>query len=389
MNSKRSASATPTGAAEPQADCSHRSPDTPASRSSDSLPDGNLELPPLPYVAGACFDIKQSNPPPPYDGGGEYYKPDPKDWDGDPWPWGEGSPDTFIEQYFAVPPRKTIPHPDQTARSLQVTHQIRCGDPCKAQVVRCLVDGRDLVAKIFDPLYVGLDADGRPPTYFSERFYSCEAAAYKRIKERGLDGKFTPKFEGCWCLELPLRDLSGSVVRREVRLILQQFIPGDTMQALREQGQVGKIDPMIRMELLDRLMEIISQLHFIGVQSQDMHPRNLMVFKDAKDEWQITLIDFSHSRVKDLPNSKWRTPRGHQLQLPESPITIIWRCWPNHCEGWVPKEYDGQTRESYDRRLKWMKDRWEGSSQYGPIKYSWLPRFIGDYSAEDDSDEDA
>lgn len=388
MTSKQGACVTPTGAAEPQADCSRRLPTPPSSSPSDELAHANLQPPPLPYVPGACFDIKPHNPPPPYDGGSSYYRPDPEEWNGDPWPWGEGSPDTFIEQYFAVPPRKTTPHPDQAARSLQVTHQIRCGDPCKAQVVRCLVDGRDLVAKIFDPLYVGLDEDGRPPTYFSERFYSCEVAAYERIKERGLDGRFTPKFEGCWYLELPLRDLNGHVVRREVRLILQQFIPGDTMQALSEQGQVDKIDPMIRMDLLDRLLETISQLHFIGVQSQDTHPRNLMVFKDANDEWQITLIDFSHSRVKDLPNSKWRTPRGQQLQLPESPVTIIWRCWPNHCEGWVPKEYDCQTRESYDRRLKWMKDRWEGSSQYGPVKYRWLPRFFGDYSAEGDTDED-
>lgn len=292
----------------------------------------------------------------------------------------------MIEQLLAHPPRKTTPHPDQTARRLQVTQQIRCGDPCKAQVVRCLVDGRDLVAKIFDPLYVGLDEDGFPPTYYSERFYSCEAAAYKRIKEGGLDGRFTPKFEGCWSLELPLRDPEGRLIHREVRLILQQFIPGDTMQTLLERGVVGNFDPHVRMDMMDRLMEACSELDFIGVRNDDIHPRNLMVFKDAKKEWQMTLIDFSHSRVRDLKYSKWFTRRGEDQQLPESPITIFYgHCWPPGCLGWVPQEYDGETKDSFDRRLKRMKDRWEGSSQYEPVNYRWLHNPFEPQPTEDDS----
>lgn len=389
MSSTQDAFVAPPGDAErqPDPDCDRRLPTPPStsSSSSDELSTTNLLPPPLPYVPGACFDIKPHNPPPPYDGGGAYHKPDPKEWDGKPWPWGKGAPNTIVEQLLAHPPRKTIPHPDKTARRLQITHQIRCGNPCNAQVVRCLVDGRDLIAKIFDPLYVGLDEDGFPPTYFSERFYSCEAAAYERIKERGLDGKFTPKLEGFWYLEMPLRDPEGCVVLREVRLILQQFIPGDTMQALSERGEVDKIDPEVRMDLLDRLAETVSQLHFIGVQSQDTHPRNLMVFKDAEDEWQITLIDFSHSRVRDLPNSKWRTRRGKEQKLPESPTTFLWNCWPDHCGGWVPEEYHGRTKVGFERRLKRTKDRWEGSSQYGPIDYRWLPRFTADDPTEDDS----
>lgn len=389
MGPEQDACVSPPGAVELQPDSSHRLPTPSSSSSSEETSSISLQPPPIPYVPGACFDIKPHNPPPPYDGGGEYHSPDPKEWDGDPWLWGQGAPNTIIEQYLAVPPRKTTTPQGQSARRLQVTHQIRCGDPCKAQVVRCRVDGRDLVAKIFDPLYVGLDGYGRPPTYFSERFYSCEAAAYERIKERGLDGEFTPKYEGCWYFELPLRDLNGRVVRREVRLILQEFIPGDTMQALGERGEVDKIDPMVRMELLDRLIEIISQLDFIGVQSHDIHPRNLMIFKDAKNEWQITLIDFSHSRVQDLPNSKWRTLPGRELQLPESPLTVLWRdCWPSHYDGWVPKEYDGQTEDSFERRLRWMKDRWEGSSQYGPVDHRNLPQFTVEFSSEESSTKD-
>lgn len=66
-----------------------------------------------------------------------------------------------------------------------------------AQVVRYRVDRTDLVAKIFNPLYIGIDKEYRlPPTYYSTRFYSYKAAAYKRIKKRSLDRRYTPKFIG-------------------------------------------------------------------------------------------------------------------------------------------------------------------------------------------------
>ena len=248
MSSEQGVSVTPTGSAEPQTSCKRRRlPTPPTSSSPDSSCDSKLQPPPLPYVPGPCFDINPHNPPPPLDNGAWYEKPDPKEWNRDPWPRGKGAPDAVVEQLLAHPPRKTIPHPDQTARCLQVTHQIRCGDPCKAQVVRCLVEGRDLVAKILDPLYVELDYEWDfPPTYFSERFYSCEAAAYTRVKERGLDG----------------------------------------------------------------------------------------------------------------------------------------------CSDWVPKQYDGETNDTFEGALKWMKDRWEGSSQYEPVNYGWVRGPSKDDSTEDDASEE-
>lgn len=392
MSSENGVCLTPTGSAGSLVSRKHRRlPTPPTSSSPDISCDSNLQPPPLPYVPGACFDIKPHNPPPPLDNGAWYEKPDPQEWNRDPWPRGKGAPDTVVEQLLAHPLRKTIPHSDQTPRCLQVTHQIRCGYPCKAQVVRCLVEGRDLVAKIFDPLYVGLDHEWDfPPTYYSERFYSCEAAAYMRIKERGLDGKFTPQFEGCWFLELLLPDAKGRVVRREVRLILQQFVPGEAMQALMERGEVENIDPQVRMDLLARTMEICSQLDFIGVINDDVHPRNLIVANDAEEEWHITLIDFSHSRVKDLPNSKWRTRRGENWQLPESPITTFWGSWPGGCSEWVPKQYDGEAQDGFERALKWMKDRWEGSSHYEAVNYEWVRRpFENDPTEDDASEEDS
>lgn len=90
-----------------------------------------------------------------------------------------------------------------------------------------------------------------------------------------------------------------------------------------ERKEVDKIDPEVRMDLLNRLMEGLSQLAFVGVQSNDLHPRNYMVSEDAneKNGWEITLIDFSHSRVSNLPTSTWWTPEGTDAGLPASPIT--------------------------------------------------------------------
>lgn len=274
-------------------------------RSSVAIP-----KPPLPYIRNACFDIKPHKPPPPF-GGGSYLMPDPDKWNTDPWPGFEDAPSTIVEQCLEHLPRETTPPlPDKATRRLKVTQQIRCGDPCNVQVVRCDVDGKDLVAKIFDHLYFEFgtcEEYERSPTYFVEWFYSCEAAAYMRIGETGLDGEYTPGFEDCWSLKLPLHDAQGSFVAfREVRLILQQFVPGDTMEALIDRGKLDKIDPEVRMDLLDYVMEALTWLVFIEVQSDNLHPRNFMVWKDVNksSRWQITLINFSHSRVRDLPNSE-------------------------------------------------------------------------------------
>lgn len=382
MTSNHDVRVTPTTAATgPQAGGSSSSNHT--LTASPKRPSVAIPRPPLPYIRNACFDIKPHKPPPPW-GGSSYKMPDPKEWNPNPWPdYDEDAPDTMVEQCLGHLPRKTTPPPDKATRHLKITQQIRCGDSCNAQVVRCDVDGKDLVAKIFDPLYMDFETCWeyeRPPTYFMECFYSCEAAAYMRIREKGLDGKFTPRFGDCWYLELLIHDAEGRiVVSREIRLILQEFIPGDTMEALIEREEVDKIDPEVRMDLLDRVMEAETRLRFIGVQSDDQHPRNFMVWKDANESnrWQITWTDFSHSRVRDIPGvSLWWRHRGEDVRLPESPITSSGRIWPPRCRGWVPKEFSGVTKESFEKRLQRMKDRWEGSKEYEPVNERWLPKYI-------------
>ncbi|KAH8787942.1 hypothetical protein F5883DRAFT_707055 [Diaporthe sp. PMI_573] len=382
MSTRQGAPIMPTSASGIPAGDTRRCPTPPSS--SKGPPSASLQPPPLPYVRGAHFEIKPHNPAPPFDNGSGYDNPDAKEWNPNPWPFGDDAPKGIVAQYLAHPPRKPrdkTPPKDQVKHNLVVTQQIRCGDDCLAQVVRCLVDGEERVAKIFDPLYVEINRCneyGFPPTYYSERFYSCEAAAYKRIKESGLDGRYTPKFYDCWFLELPLPIGKGDVVCREVCLILQEFIPGDTIEALMKRGEAEKIHPDTRVDLLDRLMEAISHLTFIGVINDDEHPRNFMVTKDAKDGWQITLIDFSHSRVRDLPNSTWwTTTRIREQKRPESPMTVLRHCWPPHCSGWIPEKCDGRTEAALRERLEHMEKRWGNSPEYEPVDRRKLNEYIG------------
>lgn len=335
------------------------------------------ELPPLPYVPDACFYIKPHNPPPPFDDGQWYINPQPKDWNWHPWPKGVPRPSTAIERCLAHPPRKTTVPQDQIARRLVITRQIRCGEGVAAQLVEChLGDPKaKLVAKIFDPLYL-FDDEWHSPTYFSERYYSCEAAAYMRIRERGLNGKFTPRFDGCWSFEIPVRINADREARREVRLILQQFIPGDTMEALIESGKAQNISIDVRMDIIARLMEIHSKLDFIGVRHEDSYTRNVIVSKHLGDKWHVTLIDFSHSGVMGLENSKWHRRRDDDAKLPRSPITVCYGHWPVLPlpvieEHWIDKKY-----RSSRERLRWMNERWGKSSgkssQYQPVDESQL-----------------
>ncbi|ROW07275.1 hypothetical protein VMCG_03842 [Cytospora schulzeri] len=315
--------------------------------------------PPTPYVPGAQLRIKKHNPPPPMGGAG-YSHPHPKEWDWQPYPRGKGAPKTLSQWCLKHLPRKTPPHFDQSVHRLVITRQICCGEGLNSQVVECRLDnGPELfVAKIFDGLYIDDTdvVDDLGPTYYVESWYSREAAAYKRILEHNLDGRFTPSFKGCWHFEVPLLDGKP----REVRMILLESVPGSTMKSLVDSGEAKRIDPGLRLELMAQLMENCSTLDFIGLRQNDMATRNILV--DTKSK-RITLIDFSHSRMWGEPTSKWE--EWGDPTLPASPISLFKGFWPVYgAEEWVPRELC-----SWEESLEWMKKRWDNSGRYQPVDY--------------------
>lgn len=456
--------------------------------------------PALPYVAGACFEIKRHEPLTPFDDHNRTYKypevsslsdpvlpteilrPDEILEPGDnltPWIWVTSedtdpckfAPETITERYLRHRPRKTTPHhEDRTTRRLEIVRQIRARDGAYAQVVQCRVDGIQgpLVAKIFDPLYRWEDIDlemAQSPVGLTESEWSREAAAYTKIEEMKKAGKFdsryTPRFEGCWSFDIPYelelvsnstashasttntttggspsgrsggkqrRGSSEELVRetikvtRNVRLLLMEYIPGDSILHLLKTGAYQDIPPEVRMELLAQVSEAESALWHIRVSQGDRHSRNVIVVCAKKEdhrsssshsgkgeeeeearneqeereqreqsdkEWRVVWIDFGGSVVLDLPNatSNIKGRRRQVGKLPPNPITRCRGSWPidglylaygwwedgttQEEANWIDKRYDG-----FEERRKWMEERWgEGSPSahlYQPVEYDKL-----------------
>ncbi|KAL1866729.1 hypothetical protein Daus18300_006673 [Diaporthe australafricana] len=454
--------------------------------------------PALPYLAGACFEIKRHMRLTPFDNGTCYQFPEvsslsdpllpseilppgeilkPRD-NLTPWSWSESEntnpskvpPRTVTERVLRHRPRKTKPHDeDKTTRRLELVRQIRVRDGAYAQVVQCRVEGirGPLVTKIFDPLYrwedVALD-EPQSPVGLTESEWSREAAAYARIQDRGLDGRYTPRFEGCWSFDIPyeleLEMASSSAadntiaatttthisgrhsgrrgrkrrrgsseeparrtfkLTRNVRLLLMEYIPGDSILHLLETGAYQKIHPSVRMDLLGRVGEAQSALWHIRVSQGDSHSRNVVIGVKKEDhnssssssshagksedgarngrelreqgeqdvqEWRVVLIDFGQSVVLDLPNAvinlKGRLPPA--LPLPPNPMTRCRGSWPirrlrlgadtddaapEGVANWIDKAYD-----TFETRRKWMEARWgKGSAsahRYQPVEYDKL-----------------
>lgn len=434
------------------------------------------ERPELPYVDGACFKIKRHEPLAPFDNHQTYEYPEvsslsdpvlpteilhpdeilePRD-NLTPWVWVRSKgidpckipPETITERYLRHRPRKTTPHHEDTkTRRLKIVGQIRAHDGALAQVVRCRVDGiqGDLVAKIFDPLYRWDDVDlDKPvsPVGLSESNWSREAAAYTKIEEmiekKRFDGRYTPRFKGCWSFDIPYKlelvsnsparhastantttvghksrrngeerqsESSEELVRetitvtRNVRLLLMEHIPGDSIYHLLKTGGYRDIPPKVRMDLVAQVAEAESALWHIRVSHGDRDSRNVLVVPVKKEQrvsgWRVVWIDFGNSVVLDLPNA-FSNIRG-QLPpldgLPPNPITRCRGLWllrdinlergfweddtPHEEAYWTDKRYD-----SSEVRLKWMEDRWGERSpsayRYEPVEYDKLHKSLKD-----------
>ncbi|KAH8782699.1 hypothetical protein F5883DRAFT_130823 [Diaporthe sp. PMI_573] len=459
--------------------------------------------PALPYVVNACFEIKRHELLTPFDNGTSYEYPEvsslsdpvipaeilcpneilePED-NLTPWVW-LGSkntdpykipPKTITERYLRHRPRKTTPHhEDRTPRRLKIVRQIRVHDGAHSQVVQCSVKGiqGQLVAKIFDPLYrrEGMELDmGESPVGLAESEWSREAAAYVKIEEmienKKLDGRYTPRFKGCWSFNIPYelelvsnsaaghvstaatttagrqsgrsgekrqRESSDKLVRRpinvyrNVRLLLMEYIPGDSILHLLRTREYEKIPAEVRMDLVAQTAEAESALWHIRVSHGDRHSRNVIVVRTKKEhhhssssassssfsstttatsssshsgkgeegarngqkrreqgvqecQWRVVWVDFGNSVVLDLPNAKSNIkgllpPVGKELPNPMNRCRGSWPlddlCLADDIN-WIDERY-----VEYEARHKWMEARWgEGSAsarRYQPVEYDKL-----------------
>lgn len=319
--------------------------------------------PALPYAPGAVLRIKQHIPPAPFGPG--YRPPFRRSLDRD-YRERHGTPSRCC---LANPPPETAPHPDQKMHSLKIVDQIACSDGRGAQLVTCHFAGHEadiFIAKIFDPLYYNWwDYD---ITYLADQHYSCEAAAFLRLRlvkdadETGYPGVaqalkgLIPTYRGCWTWETVLLD--GQ--RRDVRIILMSYFRLPTMKSIIDKGETVNIPLELRMQLFAKVLELHCWLRFFGVDQRDLHPRNILIDIGQK---QVVLLDFSHSWVRDLPNSRWISWEGDSQTRPKSPIEVF-RCHLGvmYDEAWMPDHLRFE-----DAQIAWFKQNWGKSKVFAPV----------------------
>lgn len=309
--------------------------------------------PPLPYTAGAHFTIRRHSPPSPFGGYG-YTRPHRR----------RG---VSIRTYphasslcLAFPPPPTPPHPDQSSRCLTIVDSIASYDSRGSQLISCYLDEEGdstqkhqlRVAKIYDPLYYDYCHD---VTYLADQHYSYEAAAYNKICEMKIDGAFTPYYYGTLTFKTSLLD--GHM--REVRMILIEHVPHPSMQSLIDRGLAASMPAHRRMQALTKAVEAYHWFEFWGVRQTDFMPRNVMVSEEGEPV-EVFIVDFSHARVRDLPNSTWVWNPATAAERPALPLVAFVQNW-GYFEEWVPAEM-----HSREARLAWRQSQWGGSTIFEP-----------------------
>lgn len=323
--------------------------------------------PGLPYVAGAVLEIQQCQPHAPF---GPYYR-DTTSRIRFRHSWTQcDTPSRFCLQN---PPLNGKPMAKPKTRTIIIDGQIACGDGLGAQVVKCHYDDGQgpIVAKLFDPLYYPWpDFD---PTYQADDQFTTEATAfitlqdmdkdytigYPRVRE-ALKGSI-PRYYGSYTWETQLLD--GQ--RRDVRLILMEYIPCPSMASIIKQGRVASIPVETRMQLLARAFEIFAWLEYYGVDQHDFAPRNIMV---DPDQGRVVLLDFSFAKLRDRYNSKWSLGKGELLPVGPTPPIEQWHCdWPDSdMLDWVPK-YLHSAQARYD----WFRNQWSHVKIFQPLSWFW------------------
>ncbi|KAM0263402.1 hypothetical protein ACHAQJ_001258 [Trichoderma viride] len=272
------------------------------------------------------------------------------------------------------PPLECKPIAGAESLTMIIDSQIACGDGRGAQIVKCRFEGKEkwYVAKIFDPLYYNWD-DVDDMAYIADHQFTNEAAAFEILSEmnhpdsfgyprvqEAVEG-FIPTYHGCYTWETHLLD--GQ--RRDVRLIIMEYIPFPSIRSIIEAGEATKIPAETRIQLLAKAMEVDCWLQYYGVNQYDFAMRNILV--DPK-EGRVVLLDFSHAKIRDFFMSKWFLREGEPVPAgPESPISRF-DCafYDDFPDDWIPENL-----RTVQARYDWFFNKWGDSTVFEPIDSYW------------------
>jgi len=290
-------------------------------------PSTHLPKPPVPYTRGWLFRAKVHTPPPPTLVVEDCHTNSNSDV-AERWAL------SATERCLKHPPLPGVEGTDTV--SLEIIEPLKVGDGHHSQVftIRVVdspsellpVDGdgsgcTQLVAKVYDPLYLNDDDGYLNPFLCVDHDYTHEANTYTALGE--LQGKYIPKYYGSYTLEMAVdrdedscSDLdSGSDPdsadeqprTRTVRMILIEYIHGITMSHYQPQD----FPQSARQAILKSIVDIESQIYEKDLLLLDIHPRNVIIMYNPADssssigqQPRAVLVDFADvlfNRRRDDP----------------------------------------------------------------------------------------
>lgn len=334
-------------------------------------PLADKERPEFPYSKGLTVRIRRHVPPGPfnepgYSGGYERKQSTTE------------VIKTMTQSQWCVeyPPAETTPHPDTIEHDLHIVDDILCKEGRGAQLVRCYLDTSletIYAAKIFDPLYYHHRSyiTGNPVdvTWLADCHYSREAAAYEELKKTNVDGVFAPKYYGSWTLNMPFKD-SDAV--RVVRMVLMEYIEGDSLHSIMANNRACPTSPAQRLELYAKALEIECRVLSHGVLHNDLAPRNLIWERPRSGTGEssdgsnqppirrLLIIDFNIAITYSQSNCTYSLPNR---PLPVSPRVRYWGGPLHTFHQWVPQPH--RTRIEFFRG--WLNANWADTKEFdGP-----------------------
>ena len=283
---------------------------------------------------------------------------------------------------------------------------LRAGPGRGAQIllVRNPDHDKDIVAKVYDPMYYSCGEDSSCSSYCpydwvrqADADYAVEAAAYAELDPTSFPGSLTPRFYGSWTCKVLTR-VEDKEIYRNVRLILMEHVEGICMKTL----DARKLTSEQRDNIMVKLIEGDVDLCYEGIQHEDLAPRNVILANPVSSsqatedstmhdaisdsmsqdsinlsspDLRVCLIDFNLSSVKRLrPDFDPFLPRPRYSPVMEwwGKISVFQQL------GWVPE----------DTTNEWLWQHWENSNgmyidaerdpdepECGPLPVGWMAMF--------------
>ncbi|KAJ9219570.1 hypothetical protein DTO027B5_4838 [Paecilomyces variotii] len=173
---------------------------------------------------------------------------------------------------------------------LEIQDAFRVGDRCNAQVFtakvlqappnfRCLQPGKEIITKIYDPLYFNDEGGYINPFRSVDKHYTHEARTYDVLSD--IQGQLIPTFYGSYTSDIPV----DGHLKRTVRLILLDYIPGTSMQQVNPKD----FSQQTRQQIMRSIVDFETLIFQRNIALTDLSPRNIVM----KETLDLIFIDFA------------------------------------------------------------------------------------------------